>query len=1299
MRKVLKSKEIYLVIGLSLLSLSLFLIGFFNEVRVGHTVLYSLLFIGLFFKILRVLYEWYHYAAIRPVTNKSTPSSFTVDILTTACPEEPREMVEATLRAMVQIKYPHENYLCDEGNDPYYKELCRELGIHHITRTVRVNAKAGNINNALEQAKGELCVILDPDHVPAPDFLDQVLPHFDSPEIGFVQVVQAYKNQSESLVARAAAEQTYIFYGPFMRGMSEYGTAQAIGANCTFRRKALDSIGGHAPGLTEDMHTSMLLHAKGWKSVYVPKIVSRGLVPSSLSAYYKQQLKWARGTFDLLFHVYPRIFSKLSWRQKLHYAVLPLYYFFGFVTLIDLVVPMYSLFSGEYPLHLRPEVFAVYFVPFLLSNLFTRLYGQKWLSEPEERGLHLAGGILRVGSWWVFIIGFIYTLFNIKVPYIPTPKEHDPKNELVLGMPNLIMALLCIFAAIYGLSFDWHPYSFMMAGFSMLNAVILLLAFAMGQTSWIASLSETFSKLNSGLKFIDLAWSFKGYRKAAVRYLIICPLTLSFCAIPFSFMESSPTSMVIGDERLEMDKHFGEFYSGIYIPSVDKAGSLREVEQAEKNSNHSFSIVSTYLAWEPGALPVETWQKIIDHGAIPMVTWEPWTNLFPQYEHHPQLSKNKKVFHYITEGFFDDYIDDMALSLRSLAFPVFLRFAHEMDNPMYPWSTSGDNTPEEFKAAWRYVFERFEKLGVQNVTWVWNPWQSTAVEQYFPSGQHFPESRYVDWIGVTCLNYGNANKDGRWYSFEELYGPFQKEINRLSINLPVMLTEFGSVSYGGNATEWVSGALLIIKKNYPEVKGAVLFFTDQDKNWVTSWRPGEAQGEGINWTYNISNLSSILAKFNVQHVSSFAKNIPLKPKAEVSGINGSFGSYSWMINGQPFYFKGICYNPEHDWRDGFLPLTRKQLENDFQQIKEMGANTIRRYEPGIYDRNILTVAEEKGLYVLYGFWFDPKIDYYKDKAALKKYEEKVLSYVRKFKGRKNIIAWNIGNETWGLLKQHYSKPYLTLNRRAYLTFLEGLAQKIKEIDPERPVFASEEHEYYQLPSTLYELKRHVPSVDVIGINSYYQVNIGSLQQTFEQFDTTRPYVVTEFGPKGYWSHEFGDYRYGIELVELSSLAKAQWYQQQWEDYILPNKGFNLGGFAFSWRDRYEGTATWFGITDYKGRLKPAYYYLKNSWTGNSNNLNNFPDLSIVGNWYPQKAGKTLWLAAGISNEYDKSLTYEWEVYEEKTWEKVSLQKNSMWEKKFMEFQVPEKKSSYRVYLHAVDSLGNVVTASRPLIME
>ncbi|MEM9790679.1 MAG: glycosyltransferase, partial [Planctomycetota bacterium] len=164
------------------------------------------------------------------------------------------------------------------------KQVCQDLGVIHVYRGEdKTDAKAGNINFALEHyATGEIAVVLDPDHQPRPDFLDKTVPYFENPKVGFVQCVQAYSNQNDSLIAKGAAEHTYHFYGPMMMSMNTYGTVQAIGANCTFRRAALDSIGGHAAGLSEDMHTSMRLHSAGWESVYVPENLSRGLVPSTL---------------------------------------------------------------------------------------------------------------------------------------------------------------------------------------------------------------------------------------------------------------------------------------------------------------------------------------------------------------------------------------------------------------------------------------------------------------------------------------------------------------------------------------------------------------------------------------------------------------------------------------------------------------------------------------------------------------------------------------------------------------------------------------------------------------------------------------------------------------------------------------------------------------------------------------------------------------------------------------------------------------------------------------------------------
>ncbi|WP_114751735.1 glycosyltransferase [Pleomorphovibrio marinus] len=1290
--------KIKILLVISVLSLGYFLINFFSNVGMGHVVLYYLLTIGLCLKVLKVCFEWYHFGGLKKKNGKSkTVRTYTVDMFTTACPGEPFDMIRDTLKAMVEVRYPHKTYLCDEGNDPKLKALCLRLGVVHVTRDTHENAKAGNINNALKQAKGEICVILDPDHAPTPDFLDEVLHPFEDPQIGYVQVVQAYGNQKESLIARAAAEQTYLFYGPYMNAMSDFGTAQAIGANCTFRRSALDSIGGHAPGLTEDMHTSMLLHAKGWKSVYIPKILSRGLVPSSLSAYYSQQLKWSRGSFDLWINLFPKLFNKFSWRQKIHYGLMPIYYLFGLVTLIDIVVPAYSLITGNYPWLMNPIAFFTYYTPFLVCSLLFRFKAQDWLNEPQERGLHLLGGIVRVGTWWIYIIGFLYTLLNIKVPYIPTPKEHTSKNELLLGLPNLVVALFCLGTAWYGLSYDWQPYSLLMASFSLINFAIFSLAFFVGQYTLISRIKDLFRTLENTI-VERIYYGFIGRLQKNTLTISLLGLLITSILIYSNFKIEKGIQIFRSDEH-QAATNVGGDYIGIYSPEFDEDFDVSILNETEESLQSQWSIISTYLAWGNEQFPTEKWKFIVEKGAIPMITWEPFTNKFGQYSDHPLISTNKKVFKNITEGYFDAYVDSMALALRELKSPVFLRFAHEMENPMYPWSKTGNNTAEEFKEAWKYVHYRFDSLGAHNVSWVWSPWSVDGIDDYFPYGENGSVTQYVDWVSLTALNYGKASPDSTNVEFTDIYLPFKEKLNEKDIELPVMLAEFGSTSYGNTARDWNQESLNLIKTKFPEIKSIVFFYSDIDKNWITPWRP-TPQEAFIDWKFDMEELAAVIKTLQ----RSLVNNLPPKTNAEKAqrkkskSIEGEPGDFVWKVDGEDFYMRGICYNAGHDWHDGFFPLSRKQVREDFAKIKEMGANTIRRYQPSIYDSNILKTAEEFDLKVMYGFWFDPKTDFLKDKSTVQAYKKKVLKNVKKHLDNPSIIAWNIGNETYGLLKKHYAKPYLTLNRRAYLEFLEELAQAIQEIDPERPVFSSEEHDHYRLISTILDFKNFAPSIDVIGINSYYEENISTLNQMFTSLDSLRPYAVTEFGPKGYWNREFGDFWNDSLLIELSSLRKAEWYEKQWDEYIANSKGDNLGGLAFSWRDRYEGTATWFGISDYEGRIKPAYSYLKRAWTGAPIEEDQFADLTIVSHWNAARPGESFWLSAATTNNNQDTLTYHWEVYDQNKWEEKSILTESLLDNQYVKIQVPKGGGDYRIYVYATDSKDNVVTASRPLII-
>lgn len=441
------------LIGAGFLSTLRFADWWFVPDHVATPAFFVLLSLAIWYGISRMVLGWIGLLAVRQPEHRPPPSGLRVAIFTTSSPGEPLAMFEKTLAACARIRYPHTTYLLDDTEDPRFAETARRHGAVCLELVGLPGAKAGKINAALERTDEDFILVLDPDHIPFPNFLDRVLGHFDHDEVGFVQVCQAYYNQPRSFAARGAAEQTYTFYGPTQMGLYGLGSTVAIGANCTFRREALTTIGGHGIGLAEDLITSIRLHAQGWRSVYVPEVVSRGLVPEDLGSFYRQQIKWARGVYEMLFSEVPRAFHGLGWRQRLAYLTIGTYYLFGVTTPMYLVVPYLYLWTGVQPASMPFEEFVTVGGPVALLGIVIYLYAQRWLCHPErERGLHWRGLCLKVACWPVYLTGTALAVMRSEIPYIPTAKEAQRGRFLQLAWPHLALA------ACYGITVAWTAY-------------------------------------------------------------------------------------------------------------------------------------------------------------------------------------------------------------------------------------------------------------------------------------------------------------------------------------------------------------------------------------------------------------------------------------------------------------------------------------------------------------------------------------------------------------------------------------------------------------------------------------------------------------------------------------------------------------------------------------------------------------------------------------------------------------------------------------------------------------------------
>jgi cellulose synthase (UDP-forming) len=396
----------------------------FREEHVQSVPLFILLSMIFWWAIVRMVILWTTYLRIRLPQPQPAKAGLSVAIFTTSSPSEPLGMFEKTLAACAKINYPHTTYLLDDTKDPRFKEAAERNGAIWLELLGLPGAKAGKINEALKRTTEDFILVLDPDHIPFPNFLDEVLGYFENEKVGYVQVAQAYYNQYRSFTAKGAAEQTYGFYGPTQMGMHGFNCAVSIGANCTFRRKALDSIRGHGVGLAEDLVTAIRIHAAGWKSIYTPVIVSRGLVPEDLGSFCKQQLKWARGVHEVLFAEVPRLWRKLSFWQRISYLTIGTYYFSGVIMMLFLVIPYLFLWFGMLPANMDFSEFLVKWMPVAIIGVSIYLYVQQWLCYPQkERGIHWRGMVLKFACWPIFLRGFLLSLKNAEIPYIPTAKQ------------------------------------------------------------------------------------------------------------------------------------------------------------------------------------------------------------------------------------------------------------------------------------------------------------------------------------------------------------------------------------------------------------------------------------------------------------------------------------------------------------------------------------------------------------------------------------------------------------------------------------------------------------------------------------------------------------------------------------------------------------------------------------------------------------------------------------------------------------------------------------------------------------
>jgi hypothetical protein len=173
----------------------------------------------------------------------------------------------------------------------------------------------------------------------------------------------------------------------------------------------------------------------------------------------------------------------------------------------------------------------------------------------------------------------------------------------------------------------------------------------------------------------------------------------------------------------------------------------------------------------------------------------------------------------IASGSQDAAITTWAQQAAAYGHPFFLRLNWEMNGGWFSWGTtsSNQNTPADYVAAWRHVHQIFVNAGATNVKWVWCP-NIDPYNAMTKVSRLYPGKDYVDWTCLDGYNFGTP-----WTSFRELYESSYDRIMKLAPSKPMLIGEVASTERNGSKAAWIGSMFSALAKRFHHIHGLVWY--------------------------------------------------------------------------------------------------------------------------------------------------------------------------------------------------------------------------------------------------------------------------------------------------------------------------------------------------------------------------------------------------------------------------------------------------------------------------------------------
>lgn len=403
------------------------------------------------------------------------------------------------------------------------------------------------------------------------------------------------------------------------------------------------------------------------------------------------------------------------------------------------------------------------------------------------------------------------------------------------------------------------------------------------------------------------------------------------------------------------------------------------------------------------------------------------------------------------------------------------------------------------------------------------------------------------------------------------------------------------------------------------------------------------------------------------------------PKEEIV-IRKTDTGYKLYIDGRETYIKGV----------GGTYRLNIAAQNGANAFRTWGGNVDKV-------KKHLALAAENKMYVMQGIGMTKDSASYYDEAYKNKMREEVRLLAETFKNDTSLLAWGIGNEI----------ELGNANIRAAWNFVEELAQLIKSIDKRHLVSTVISYN----PSALDSIAKYAPSLDYVGINVYGPME--EVQKTVDGSDYKGAFMITEWGPTGWWETASTDWK---APIEQTSEEKRQVYEEHYTRYISANSRC-LGSFVFLWGQKEERTPTWFSMfvednvegLSLRGEKTPMVEAMQRVWTGKEpSETAPVIENMTINDMYAKdniriKANAPLKARVAVTDKENNTLTYVWEILKEATvlgfggsyeprpervGEVITTDVNNC------DITV-DTPGEYRLYLYVLDNTGFVATVNVP----